>query len=96
MDPSLLPKDYKPVLPRKDAALAADAVKQFMEDRLRSDLNLFKHTSPLAFVHGTGMLPTDQFIQLIIVSTTTAVAALCLLSHYACCHVYMCMCRRKR
>lgn len=55
MDPGLLPKDYKPVLSRKDAALAADAVKQFIEDRLRRDLNLFKHTSPLAFVHGTGV-----------------------------------------
>lgn len=55
MDPGLLPRDYKPVLSRKDAALAADAVKQFVEDRLRRDLNLFKHTSPLAFVRGTGV-----------------------------------------
>lgn len=63
MDPGLLPKEYTPIQPRKETALAADAVKQFMEDRLRSDLNVFKHTSPLAFVHGTGASPpTYQFV----------------------------------
>jgi hypothetical protein len=57
MDAHLLPKDYKPKLSRKDAAIAADAVKVFCEGRMRSDFNMFKHSSPLAFVHGSGAIP---------------------------------------
>jgi hypothetical protein len=55
MEPALLPHAYKPVLSRKDVALASDAVKLMFEERLRSDFNMFKHTAPAAFVHGTGV-----------------------------------------
>ena len=55
MDPGLLPATYKPVLSRKEVAVASDAVKQMFEERLRSDLNMFKHSAPSAFVHGTGV-----------------------------------------
>ena len=54
MDPGLLPQSYSPVLSRKEVAVASDAVKQLFEGRLRADLNMFKHTAPCAFVHGTG------------------------------------------
>jgi hypothetical protein len=54
MDPGLLPQAYKPALSRKEVVLASDAVKQMFESRLRSVLNMFKHTAPAAFVHGTG------------------------------------------
>lgn len=55
MEPGLLPQKYKPVLARKEVALASDAVKLLFEERLRSDFNLFKHTSPFAFRVGTGV-----------------------------------------
>lgn len=45
MNPDLLPKNYKPSLDTREVQLASDAAKQFVEGRLRSDFNLFKHVS---------------------------------------------------
>jgi len=55
MDPELLPTGYKALLSPRQVHEASDAIKLFVEARLRSDLHLFKHTAPLAFVAGTGI-----------------------------------------
>jgi aspartate--ammonia ligase len=42
-------------LSRLDMQRAINDVKKFVEDRLEKDLNLVKHTTPLAFTMGTGI-----------------------------------------
>ena len=45
MNPELMPKGYSPALTNLEVQQASDAIKQFFENRLRSDFNLFKHVS---------------------------------------------------
>lgn len=42
-------------LSRLDIQRASNDIKRFIEARLESDLNLVKHTTPLAFTMGTGI-----------------------------------------
>ena len=42
-------------LSRMDIQRASNDVKKFVENRLEKDLNLVKHTTPLAFTMGTGI-----------------------------------------
>ncbi|KAJ8607172.1 hypothetical protein CTAYLR_007349 [Chrysophaeum taylorii] len=49
MNAKLLPSGYRPQLSKQSVLIASDAVKRFVEDRLKSDLNLLKHPAPFAF-----------------------------------------------
>jgi len=42
-------------LSRKDVQKASTKIKRFVGRRLESDLNVFEHTAPIAFAHGTGV-----------------------------------------
>eukprot|EP00542_Grammatophora_oceanica_P002983 CAMPEP_0194063248 /NCGR_PEP_ID=MMETSP0009_2-20130614/79829_1 /TAXON_ID=210454 /ORGANISM="Grammatophora oceanica, Strain CCMP 410" /LENGTH=107 /DNA_ID=CAMNT_0038715303 /DNA_START=159 /DNA_END=479 /DNA_ORIENTATION=- len=61
MPPNLLPPERNREansthrLSRLDLQRAMTDVKRFVEQRLESDLHLVKHTTPLAFLRGTGV-----------------------------------------
>jgi len=55
MDEGLLPKNYKPVLTRRQVPVVSEEVKDFIETRLKKDMKLFKHVAPMCFMAGTGV-----------------------------------------
>jgi hypothetical protein len=59
MDAKLTPANFQPALSRQQVIQASDKLKQFFEGHLRSDFNMVKHTAPLAFALGTGLLRAE-------------------------------------